>query len=208
MLHPRRTRPRTRSLTTHGSADARWVTVIPASPISHSLSPQSILPTIAESLDDRCSVESEGDQPFELNLDNCLLTLIIRSGNPKPQTALLYAAQLVRIFFIPLRVAHAFQLASISSLHAAGVVHGLISPETVAVRDEKYLVLCDCERRARLPNLLSPRDHHHQRMYLYTAPEIILGWTHGPAVDSWGFGLVLYYLLIGFVSSLLLAAIN
>lgn len=37
-------------------------------------------------------------------------------------------------------------------------------------------------------------------MYLYTAPEIILGWTHGPAVDSWGFGLVLYYMLIGFVS--------
>lgn len=170
---------------------------------SHTLSPQSILPTIAESLDDRCSVESDDDQqPFEVNLDNCLLNLIIRSGNPKPETALLYAAQLVRIFFIPLRVAHAPQLASISSLHAAGVVHGLISPETVAVRDEKYLqvVLCDCERHTRLPNLPSPRDHDHQRMYLYNAPEIILGWTHGPAVDSWGFGLVLYYMLIGFVS--------
>jgi len=80
------------------------------------------------------------------------------------------------------------QLASISSLHAAGVVHGFISPETVSITDEKYLVLCDCEH------------HEHDQMYVYTAPEVILGWTHGSAVDLWGFGIVLYYMLIGFVS--------
>lgn len=155
---------------------------------------KSILPTITElDLDDqteKCSIAThqEADQPFEVNLDNCLLTSIIQGGTPQAETTLLYAAQLV---------------ASISSLHAAGIVHGLISPETVAIRNDKYLVLCDCERRTRItsPSFLnSPpvRDHEHQRMYLYDAPEIILGWSQGSAVDSWGFGIVLYYMLIGF----------
>ncbi|KAK2459768.1 hypothetical protein APHAL10511_008200 [Amanita phalloides] len=155
---------------------------------------QSILPTIAE-MDDQSSqidiTEPFGsdqhhlDQPFQVDLDSCLLTLIIRSGTPKPETTLLYAAQLV---------------ASINSLHTAGIIHGLVSPETVAIRDENYLVLCDCEHRTRTPSPNSPplRDHDHQRLYLYIAPEIILGWAHGFAVDSWGFGVVLYYMLIGF----------
>lgn len=85
-------------------------------------------------------------------------------------------------------IANAPQIASISSLHATGVVHGFISPETVVITDENYLAFCDYERE-------------HEQMYVYTAPEVILGWTHGFAVDSWGFGIVLYYMLIGFVSS-------
>ncbi|KAF8341728.1 kinase-like domain-containing protein [Amanita rubescens] len=93
---------------------------------------------------------------------------LLHSGILNPQNALLYAAQL---------------LANISSLHAAGVVHGFVSPETVTITDEKYLVLTDSEGH---------------EMYVYTAPEVILGWTHDSAVDSWGFGIVLYYMLIGF----------
>ncbi|KAF8631356.1 hypothetical protein AX15_002441 [Amanita polypyramis BW_CC] len=156
--------------------------VVSSAPVRFHPTPQSIAECLQESGQD------QSDQPFPVDLDNCLLTSIIRRGTPKPETALLYAAQLV---------------ASISSLHVAGIVHGLISPETVAIRDEKYLVLCDCERRTRttsptLRNSPPLRGHEHQRMYLYTAPEIILGWTQGSAVDSWGFGVVLYYLLIGF----------
>ena len=35
----------------------------------------------------------------------------------------------------------------------------------------------------------------------YQAPEILLGWTHNSAVDCWGFGMVLYFLFFGTVSS-------
>ena len=35
----------------------------------------------------------------------------------------------------------------------------------------------------------------------YQAPEVLLGWTHNSAVDCWGFGIVLYFLFFGTVSS-------
>ena len=35
----------------------------------------------------------------------------------------------------------------------------------------------------------------------YQAPEVLLGWTHNSAVDCWGFGIVLYFLFFGAVSS-------
>lgn len=39
---------------------------------------------------------------------------------------------------------------------------------------------------------------------VYRAPEIILGWTHDRAVDCWSFGMVLYYMVFGTASVLLL----
>ncbi|KAF8627280.1 hypothetical protein AX17_006325 [Amanita inopinata Kibby_2008] len=144
--------------------------------------------TSVVSYTDTLSFSAGQDHPFKVALDSCLLTSIVRNGTPESETTLLYAAQLV---------------ASISSLHATSIVHGLISPETVAIKDSKYLVLCDCERRTQgmtpcLSNTPRLRDHEHQWMYIYSAPEVILGWTQSYAVDSWGFGVVLYYMLIGF----------
>ena len=35
----------------------------------------------------------------------------------------------------------------------------------------------------------------------YQAPEVLLGWTHNSAIDCWGFGIILYFLFFGTVSS-------
>ncbi|PFH48223.1 hypothetical protein AMATHDRAFT_49710 [Amanita thiersii Skay4041] len=143
-------------------------------------------------MDDQLEIDSfvapKSEHQFVVDLDNCLLTSIIRLGTPNSEITLIYAAQLV---------------ASISSLHTVGIIHRQVTPETVAIRDNKFLVLCDCERQMRrtsskLCNNRSLKDHQHQQIYQYNPPEVILGWTHGYAVDIWGFGIVLYYMLIGF----------
>ena len=43
----------------------------------------------------------------------------------------------------------------------------------------------------------------YPRAQCYQAPEILLGWAHDSVVDSWGFGMVLYFMYFGKVSRVL-----
>jgi len=47
---------------------------------------------------------------------------------------------------------------------------------------------------------LTTRVALEDKSILYQAPELLLGWAHDFAVDCWGFGMLLHYMLSGEVS--------
>ncbi|KAL0573519.1 hypothetical protein V5O48_008440 [Marasmius crinis-equi] len=107
----------------------------------------------------------------------------------------------------PLPFLHALLYASefveaLSVIHAAGIQHSNITPENLMIDARGHIVLVgfehacvndDTDNYYSKPstNFLMPRPCE------YRAPELLLGWTHDYAVDCWGFGCVLYYMMFG-----------
>lgn len=81
----------------------------------------------------------------------------------------------------------------------AGVVHRNLSPGNVTIGADGHIVLV---------NVVSAKlylEHRRSRLLPggteeYQAPEVLLGWQHDFAVDCWGFGMLLYFMLCGTVS--------
>ena len=48
---------------------------------------------------------------------------------------------------------------------------------------------------------LTTRVALEDKLVLYHAPELLLGWAHDFAVDCWGFGMLLHYMLSGEASA-------
>ncbi|KAI5887493.1 kinase-like protein [Schizophyllum commune H4-8] len=101
---------------------------------------------------------------------------------------------------------------AVVGLHAIGIAHRDIKPENILIDRDGHIVLCDfglaAERMPRINHgteFISPswvrdgnaiehafNDGHMVGTPYYTAPEILLGWDHGFAVDWWGVGAVMF----------------
>ena len=105
---------------------------------------------------------------------------------------------------------HHLQAEALSSLHASGICHRSLRPEHVLIGPDGHIVLTGFSR-ASVTAFSSPKSEHKAAMAekekllqganVWAAPEVVLGWAHNFAVDCWGFGMLVYFMLTGRVSS-------
>ncbi|KAI0638867.1 kinase-like domain-containing protein [Trametes polyzona] len=89
----------------------------------------------------------------------------------------------------------------ISGLHALGIVHTTLKPDSILIGEDGHLIVSDFDDAVFLHDdderdLVTPRVPPPNSLQ-YQAPEMILGWEYDYAVDWWSFGLVLFWVLMG-----------
>ncbi|GLB36725.1 hypothetical protein LshimejAT787_0310120 [Lyophyllum shimeji] len=118
-----------------------------------------------------------------------LTDVVALQGALEPARAHLFSSELVQ---------------ALSALHVAGVVHRDLRPENIIVDPAGHIILDGFGASAILP--APGREKASDSIFCtarvggsstFRAPELILGWAHNFAVDSWGFGLLLRYMLTG-----------
>ncbi|KDQ29919.1 hypothetical protein PLEOSDRAFT_1111154 [Pleurotus ostreatus PC15] len=96
-------------------------------------------------------------------------------------------------------------LCALEAIAHLGVVHNDICPDNIRIDASRHLVLVNFEA-ADLPGESSIQPDfdseytgtaERNRESVYKAPEVLLGWTRDSAVDVWGFGMVLYWMVTG-----------
>ncbi|GJE91992.1 kinase-like domain-containing protein [Phanerochaete sordida] len=120
-----------------------------------------------------------------------LRTRVVQSGPLTSSLAWLYAAELAE---------------AISSLHTSGICHRSLRPEHVLISADGHIVLTGFSR-ASISAFNSPRTEHRmamedkerlaRAMNMWSAPEVVLGWTHDFAVDCWAFGSIVHFMMTG-----------
>ena len=83
-------------------------------------------------------------------------------------------------------------------LHDAGIVHRNLRPENVVFDKDGTVVIIGFGLAATCGASVV---HHPTPTNKYQAPEVLLEWNHTFSVDCWGFGILLYMMLFGMVSS-------
>lgn len=87
-------------------------------------------------------------------------------------------------------------------------MHNDVCPDNIRIDASRHLVLVNFEV-ADLPGESAiQRDFEsdctgaaeRNRERVHKAPEVLLGWTRDSAVDVWGFGMVLYWMVTSRVS--------
>ncbi|KAF8168459.1 hypothetical protein B0H34DRAFT_855162 [Crassisporium funariophilum] len=105
-----------------------------------------------------------------------------------------------RALFLAAEIASA-----VSALHGVGIVHRDLNPANVMLDADGHVVLTNFRCASFLPQTVPNGDEGYDTTLSsferditeYQAPEIILGWAHNTAVDCWGFGILLYFMLFG-----------
>ncbi|KAH9891226.1 kinase-like domain-containing protein [Cubamyces lactineus] len=94
----------------------------------------------------------------------------------------------------------------ISSLHAHGIVHANLKPESVLVAEDGHVFISDFDEavflyddaeRDLVTGGSGPPWSSSARSQEYQAPELILGWEYDYAVDWWSFGLLMFWVMTG-----------
>ncbi|KAJ3572321.1 hypothetical protein NP233_g3162 [Leucocoprinus birnbaumii] len=91
-------------------------------------------------------------------------------------------------------------LVGLRFLHDIQIIHRGVSPETIIFDRSGHLILSGLEAGAVLGHndkFLVDVDRIIDYDKRYQAPEILLGWCHDELVDSWSFGLALYFMFHG-----------
>ena len=106
------------------------------------------------------------------------------------------------------------QVEGISSLHAHGIVHANLKPESVLVAEDGHVSISDFDEAGFLyddaeRDLVIRRSGPllgggSVRSQEYQAPELMMGWEYDYAVDWWSFGLLMFWVMTGTVSDVLL----
>jgi serine/threonine protein kinase len=102
------------------------------------------------------------------------------------------------------------QIVGISNLHSIGVMHRNINPDDVIFDQSGHVVISNFEFAEFVASsglntgTISCDFLTYPRAQCYQAPEILLGWAHDSVVDSWGFGMVLYFMYFGKVGCVLI----
>ncbi|KAF9261972.1 kinase-like protein [Marasmius fiardii PR-910] len=114
-----------------------------------------------------------------------LLSFVEQNGPLSRLHAMLYASELVE---------------ALSVVHAAGIQHRNITPACLMIDAGGHIVLVDFEHTfvdTEHVACTSGTVYCPNQDYEYRAPELLLGWTHDYAVDCWGFGCILYFMMYG-----------
>ncbi|KZT08985.1 kinase-like protein [Laetiporus sulphureus 93-53] len=124
-------------------------------------------------------------------IDRCeenLRMRLERSGVLHPGNAKMCAAEMVY---------------ALTALHAIGIVHRDLKPESVLIQPDGHIALTDFGYAQINPigkqDVAVDKDAPSAAPTkgIYRAPEVIMGWAHDAAVDWWGFGLILCFMLTG-----------
>lgn len=87
------------------------------------------------------------------------------------------------------------------SLHEVGIVHHNVSPNTIIFDRYGHVVLSGMEYSSLQSGGKCLHDIPNIEDKGYQAPELLSGWNHNILVDSWSFGMVLYFMFHGKVGS-------
>ncbi|CDO71755.1 hypothetical protein BN946_scf184920.g39 [Trametes cinnabarina] len=89
----------------------------------------------------------------------------------------------------------------ISNLHAHGMVHTNLRPESILIGMDGHLIISGFDDATFLYDDVEQTMNHRPKMSTnqieYRAPELILGWEYDYAVDWWSFGLLLWWMFTG-----------
>jgi serine/threonine protein kinase len=87
-------------------------------------------------------------------------------------------------------------------LHATGIVHRNLNPENILIDADGHVIVTGLEnaRVVEQSGKVKGNPDVVCRAKEYQAPELLLGWAHDFAVDCWGLGLLLHFMLSGDVS--------
>ncbi|KAH6905827.1 AGC/AGC-unique protein kinase [Coprinopsis sp. MPI-PUGE-AT-0042] len=119
------------------------------------------------------------DDPPSMTLSN----LVAKYRTLSPQRVLFYASEI---------------LSGIASLHTTGIMHRNLNPDDVLLDRQGHVMLSNFEfARFVGAGLTLQADLSLPKFSPYHAPEVVLGWAHDEAVDCWGFGMLVYFMLIG-----------
>ncbi|KAF8641527.1 hypothetical protein AX16_009905 [Volvariella volvacea WC 439] len=88
---------------------------------------------------------------------------------------------------------------ALSHLHKARIVHRYLAPDNIIINPQGHIILTSFGSAMSIggAKCLTEFLDCESQMQRYQAPELRLGWNHDFAVDCWGFGLVLFYMLHG-----------
>lgn len=92
------------------------------------------------------------------------------------------------------------QVEAIGTLHACGVIHENLGPDSVLVGMDGHILITGFEK-----STVAGVEPYTQNMTsvvplsAWRAPEAILGWPHDCSVDWWGLGMVIWFMLSGWV---------
>jgi serine/threonine protein kinase len=98
---------------------------------------------------------------------------------------------------------------ALASLHASGISHRSLHPEHILIGADGHIIVtgfaCASVTTFNSPRteqkaIMEEKEKVARALNIWSAPEVILGWTHDSAVDIWGFGMILHYMLTGQVS--------
>ncbi|KAH9850553.1 kinase-like domain-containing protein [Lenzites betulinus] len=133
----------------------------------------------------------EDDRAMYLVIDRTdgsnLRGVVETQGPLLPHDAVLCAAELIE---------------GISGMHALGIVHTSLRPESIFVGEDGHVFISDFDDAVFLQDDVerqettcgTPRTTTSPE---YQAPEMVLEWEYDYAVDWWSFGLVLFWTLTG-----------
>ncbi|KAI0641109.1 kinase-like domain-containing protein [Trametes meyenii] len=118
--------------------------------------------------------------------DRSLRSVVQNHGPLLPHEAVICAAELAE---------------GITGLHAHGIVHTNLRPESVLIGEDGHVIVSDLDSAVFLyddaERYLRPRTRRSASAREYKAPELMLGWEYDYAVDWWSFGLLLYWAMTG-----------
>ncbi|KAG6828863.1 hypothetical protein H0H92_006570 [Tricholoma furcatifolium] len=113
---------------------------------------------------------------------------IVNSEGPmNPERARFFACEIIQ---------------GLTALHAAGIIHRDLQPENIFIDNAGHVIIEGFGSSEVLPYSHKGRSDIFCAVPVRTAsafcaPELILGWTHDHAVDIWGFGVLLLYMISG-----------
>ncbi|KAG6910643.1 hypothetical protein DXG01_009153 [Tephrocybe rancida] len=118
---------------------------------------------------------------------------IVRSGGAlKPERAHFFACEIIQ---------------ALTSLHATGIVHRDLRPENIIIDNAGHVVVDGFGSSELLPPSSKARGQGRvfcmtaaSTVSVFCAPEMLLGWSHDYVVDTWGFGVLLLFMVSGRVS--------
>ncbi|KAH0590067.1 hypothetical protein H2248_000244 [Termitomyces sp. 'cryptogamus'] len=113
--------------------------------------------------------------------------IISSEGALKPERARFFACEILQ---------------ALTVLHAAGIIHRDLRPENIIIDNAGHLIVEGFESSEILPYSNKSRDPTFcttpiERHSAFSAPELLLGWSHDYLVDTWGFGMLLLFMISG-----------
>ena len=88
-------------------------------------------------------------------------------------------------------------LLALEHLHSNGILYRDLKPENILLDNEGHIRLTDFGLSKNGSDSSNPKAYTFCGTPEYLAPEILKNQGHGPAVDFWSFGAVLYYMISG-----------
>ncbi|KAG6902005.1 hypothetical protein C0995_005652 [Termitomyces sp. Mi166 len=133
------------------------------------------------------TIEEESSRAQEYYSRETVKEIVSSEGALKPERARFFACEILQ---------------ALTALHAAGIIHRDIRPENIVIDNAGHIIVTGFESSEILPYSSKSRDPTFcttptGTVSMFCAPELLLGWSHDYLVDTWGFGMLLMFMITG-----------